>query len=172
MILYFLMNNNNIVFYTDGACSQNNKLFKSPGAFGVMAYENNQLVLTYSEFHEPTTSNRMELLGVLWVIKNFNLLKLIIYSDSQYVVNGFNIWRHNWVKKNWKTASNQEVLNLDIWLDLHEFSKGKNIQLEWIKGHNNNYYNDLVDNLAKKTILSKTSVNIILENVKIHMNII
>ena len=95
------MNNNNIIFYTDGACSQNSKISekKNPGAFGVIAYENSNQIITYSEFHESTTSNRMELLGVLWVIKNCNFNKLVIFSDSQYVVNGFNIWRHNWIKK-------------------------------------------------------------------------
>lgn len=166
------MNNENVIFYTDGACSQNSKLSekKNPGAFGVIAYNGSNQIISYSEFYESTTSNRMELLGVLWVIKNCNFNKLIIYSDSQYVVNGFNIWRHNWIKKNWRTANNQEVLNLDIWLDLNKYSVNKNIQLEWIKGHNNNYYNDLVDTLARKTILSKTSVKNICENFKNNIN--
>lgn len=162
------MNNENVIFYTDGACSQNSKLSekKNPGAFGVIAYNDSNQIISYSEFYESTTSNRMELLGVLWVIKNCNFNKLIIYSDSQYVVNGFNIWRHNWIKKNWRTANNQEVLNLDIWLDLNKYSVNKNIQLEWIRGHNNNYYNDLVDKLARKTILSRTPIKNICENFK------
>ena len=160
--------NNNIVFYTDGACSQNSKISekKNPGAFGVIAYKDSNQIINYSEFHESTTSNRMELLGVLWVIKNCNFDNLIIYSDSQYVVNGFNIWRHNWIKKNWKTASNQDVLNLDIWLDLNKYSVNKNIKLEWVRGHNDNYYNDLVDKLARKTVLSKSSSLFICETIK------
>jgi ribonuclease HI len=160
--------NNNFIFYTDGACSQNSKLSekKNPGAFGVIGYKDTTQIITYSEFYESTTSNRMELLGVLWVIKNCDFNKLVIYSDSQYVVNGFNIWRHNWIKKNWRTAGNQEVLNLDIWLDLNKYSANKNIQLEWIRGHNNNYYNDLVDALARKTILSKVSTNNICDTIK------
>ena len=74
-------------------------------------------------------------------------------------------------KKNWKTASNQEVLNLDIWLDLHKHSCGKDIKLEWVRGHNNNYYNELVDSLARKTVLSKNSTVMISENIKDSVNL-
>jgi ribonuclease HI len=40
--------------------------------------------------------------------------------------------------------------NTDLWEEYSEFSKGKNIEWIWVKSHNGDVYNELVDKLAKK----------------------
>ena len=38
-----------------------------------------------------------------------------IFADSKYVITGINEWIHNWMKNNWRTASNKPVLNQELW---------------------------------------------------------
>lgn len=144
----------NIIYYTDGACSSNakSKDIPSPGAYAVIGLRNNEKFIVHDHFEASTTSNRMELSAVLWVIENSYIENMLVLSDSQYVVNGFNVWLPNWKKKNWKTAHGKEVLNQDLWRSLDLVSIGKFFTLKWIRGHNNNFYNEEVDRLAKNKI--------------------
>ena len=57
---------------------------------------------------------------------------------------GFTLWVQNWIKKNWK-----DVKNVDLWKQLLEVSREKNIKWTWVKSHSNNKFNDRVDFLAK-----------------------
>jgi ribonuclease HI len=91
----------------------------------------------------------MELSAVIWVIENSYIPNMIVLSDSQYTVNGFNIWMSNWKRKNWITASGSAVLNQDLWKNFDRVAAEKQFTLQWIRGHNNNFYNDEVDRLAK-----------------------
>ncbi len=52
------------------------------------------------------------------------LVKLILYSDSAYVVNAFlQGWIYNWVKKGWKTSGKEPVKNKEIWQELYDLTK-------------------------------------------------
>lgn len=137
--------------YTDGACSGN----PGPGAFGVLILNSKkEIIQRYREFTRETTSNRMELSAVLWVLQNIKADKITLYSDSSYVVKGINEWLKSWKKNYWKTTSGS-VKNLDLWqLIDRELGRTKNIyEFYWVKGHNNNYYNEEVDKLARLTIM-------------------
>ena len=46
--------------------------------------------------------------------------KVILTTDSRYVIQGINEWMPNWVARGWKTASKQPVKNQDLWQALHE----------------------------------------------------
>ena len=92
--------------YTDGACSGN----PGPGAWGaILIY--GEVKKEFSGYEELTTNNRMELQGALSALK---LLKepciVNLYSDSAYLINGFNQrWIYNWVSNGWKTANKKPV---------------------------------------------------------------
>ena len=85
----------NIVIYTDGACSGN----PGPGGWGaILMYNEHKKEI--SGANKETTNNIMELTAVVEALK---LLKhecnVKIYSDSAYVVNAFkNGWISNWMK--------------------------------------------------------------------------
>lgn len=101
-----------------------------------------------------------------------------IYSDSQYVVNGMNKWIHGWKKKGW-----HNVKNIDLWQELDaiylSLSTQKQIiervyingeaqeainnypmqidlkvNLEWVRGHNGDKFNEMADQLANQTIVN------------------
>ena len=73
-----------IQIYTDGSSRGN----PGPGGYGaILMYGNHRKEL--SQGYRLTTNNRMELLAVIAGLETIkkNDLPVIVYSDSQYVVN-------------------------------------------------------------------------------------
>ncbi len=138
-----------VQIYTDGACSGN------PGAGGwgaILKYGDTEKEI--SGYEEETTNNRMELTAA---IKALNLLKMPceveLYSDSAYLVNGFTkYWLKNWKKNGWKTASKDEVKNVELWQELDRLSLIHKITWIKVKGHSDNTYNNRCDKLATDEI--------------------
>lgn len=140
-----------VKIYTDGACSGN----PGPGGWGaVLIY--NEFEKKISGFDESTTNNRMELISV---IESLKLLKekciVEIFSDSKYVCDGISKWMLNWKNNNWKGSNKKLIKNDDLWKSLDfELSK-HNVNINWIKGHNGDFYNEIADKLARDAIKGK-----------------
>jgi len=100
-----------------------------------------------------TTNNRMELTAA---IEALNALKgsrkVVLHTDSKYVMDGITSWMHNWKKRDWKTASKKPVKNKDLWQALDKASSRHDIQWQWVKGHAGNDGNEEADALANKGI--------------------
>jgi ribonuclease HI len=75
-----------------------------------------------------------------------------LYTDSQYVKNGINIWIINWKSNGWKTANKKPVANKELWIELDKVVQFHNVQWFWVKGHAGNYYNEIADQLAVKAM--------------------
>ena len=168
--------NKAIMVYTDGACSNN------PGGPGGWAatlnYDDRYDVLSGHSI--STTNNRMELLGVIiglealikpcdvdlysdsqYVVKALKYLlkkrytKIIINSDSAYVVNGENRgWINEWAKKGWKTKQGSDLANADLWKELYTYCTMKNMTIMFNKvaGHSGHTFNEIADEEAKKEV--------------------
>ena len=128
-----------VTIYTDGACSGN----PGPGGWGaiLMIGDNKKEI---SGGLPNTTNNIMELTAVIEALKTLN-------SDSAYVVNAFlQKWIYGWMKKNWKTASNEPVKNKELWQELYELTKIHDITFNKVKGHADNEFNNRCDELARQ----------------------
>lgn len=68
-----------------------------------------------------------------------------IYSDSQYVVKAIT---EGWLKKWLRTGFAGGKKNSDLWLRFNEVAKTLKINIHWVKGHADNPYNNLCDQLA------------------------
>ena len=128
-----------IKLYSDGACSGN----PGPGAYGAFLFDNNEKIVFCRSFIY-TTNNRMELLGIIEPIESLDMVETIeIYTDSQYVANALNKnWLNNWVKNNWLKSDKKKVLNIDLWKRMLKLLEKHKIKIHWVKGHNNNEYNE------------------------------
>ena len=141
----------NIVIYTDGACSGN----PGPGGWGaILMYNEHKKEI--SGANKETTNNIMELTAVVEALK---LLKhecnVKIYSDSAYAINAFkNGWINNWMKNGWRTSSKEPVKNKELWMTLYDFTRIHNIEFIKVKGHSDNEYNNRCDELARNAINS------------------
>jgi len=135
-----------LTVYTDGSCLGN------PGVGG-WAYliVRDDGVETYYGNNPKTTNNIMELTAILEFLKYMikeNHKTATIHTDSNYVVQGITKWSKNWVKKQWKTSTGSDVKNKEIWKELVQLNDTLNITWVWVKAHDTNYYNNMVDKLA------------------------
>lgn len=141
------MSDDALIIYTDGSCLQN----PGPGGWGAVIIDNNGYEYVVKG-HESgsTTNNRMELSAVIGGLDNIGDTKeVVIYSDSQYIVNAFNQkWLDNWQRKNWRKADGKPVLNQDLWQRLLALLKNRIYEFRWVKAHNKDHYNEMVDGIA------------------------
>ena len=140
-----------IEVYTDGSCLGN------PGKGGwafLVIYKDK--IITKSGYSDFTTNNQMELTAA---IKALHYLKehngLIIFTDSNYLKDGINLWIKNWKKNNWLTSQKKPVKNQNLWKKLDELISDKKISWHWVKGHSINSHNNTVDEMARKAAESK-----------------
>jgi ribonuclease HI len=129
--------------YTDGAAKGN----PGPGGYGVvMEMVGHQHKKELYEGFRYTTNNRMELLAVivgLEKLKNPNTHVLVV-SDSKYVVDSvLKKWVFGWEKKGFAGKKNP-----DLWKRFLNIYRQHQVDLKWIKGHNNHPQNERCDQLA------------------------
>ena len=135
--------------YTDGACSGN----PGPGGWAAIILENNEVKDMIYGNEKNTTNNKMELLAPIKAIEKFKKKSEIsIMTDSSYVKDGMTIWIKKWEKNGWKTASRKPVKNKELWKKLKNLSSKHSIKWIWVKGHSQNKYNNLADELAQGAI--------------------
>lgn len=135
-----------LVVYTDGACSGN----PGPGGWAWAVAPTGEPNRGGGEPH--TTNQRMELLAVLDVVREFEAdpRTLRIVSDSNYVVKCFNDgWWKGWLARGWRNSQRQPVANRDLWEPLITMvnERGR-VEFQWVKGHSGDPMNDFVDALA------------------------
>ena len=131
-----------IKIFTDGASRGN----PGRGGYGaILIYGHHKKEL--SKGFRLTTNNRMEIMGVLAALQSLKKtdLPVVIYSDSQYVVNTIEKgWLKNWIKTDFKGGKK----NKDLWLSFADLTRNLSIKLIWVKGHADNAYNNRCDELA------------------------
>ena len=70
---------------------------------------------------EGATNNKAELRAAIRVIEiaeHNQVEKLMIHSDSKYVIQGITQWSDNWCKNGWETSNGEAVKNKEEWLQL------------------------------------------------------
>lgn len=135
---------NQMLIFVDGACSNNGAESGTPrgGCAVVLGPLKTGLPimpgLEIDNIH-PHTSNRAELRAVIlalflrrWTGEGFK--KLVIATDSEYVVEGMASWHKKWIANGWRNARGDPVANRDLWevllqkIDEMEFVKGELVQ--------------------------------------------
>ena len=141
----------NIILYTDGACSGN----PGPGGWGAVLIFNG-IEKELSGANPNTTNNVMEITAVIEGLKALKRpCNVNIYSDSAYVVNCFEKnWINNWIKNNWVNSKKDPVKNKELWLELYNLTKIHKVTFNKVKGHSNVKYNNRCDELARNAILT------------------
>ena len=138
-----------VTIYTDGACSGN----PGPGGWGtILFYKENKKEIWGNK--KDTTNNVMELTAVIEGLKILKFpCEVDLYSDSAYVVNGFEKgWIYSWIKNNWVNSSKEPVKNKELWQELYNLTKKHKVKFIKVKGHSDNKYNNRCDELARNAI--------------------
>jgi ribonuclease HI len=134
--------------YTDGACRGN----PGPGGWGaILEFGAQRKELYGGEAH--TTNNRMELTAVIRGLQSLKRpCRVLVVTDSKYVLQGMTEWIEGWKRKGWRTAAKKPVLNSDLWQELDQLAGGHTLNWEWVKGHSGHPMNELADRLANRGI--------------------
>lgn len=135
--------------YTDGACSGN------PGKGGwaaILIYKGKEKIV--SGGYPETTNNRMELFAIInGLMQLKEKCEVTIHSDSAYSIEPFiKGWIDTWQARNWRTAANDPVKNIDLWKALLIELEKHNVSFVKVKGHSDNEYNNRCDAIAKSEI--------------------
>lgn len=137
-----------VIIYTDGGCDINKAGARNKGGFAsCLFYENGDVIFRWGKAIN-TTNNRMELIGAIQALK---LLSpddhAVLYTDSQYVQKGITEWSHKWAKNNFADAKNP-----DLWQELYELNKNRNVDWYWVRGHSGTAGNELADTLCNQAM--------------------
>ena len=140
------MSSNSYIVYSDGGCNPNPG---GPGGFGTIILQDNIIYAEISQGFFSTTNNRMEIMGVVAALECLPEGSIVekLYCDSQYVL---------------KCISGEfsRKKNLDLWNRFDQAAKKVKIkELKWIKGHNNNMYNEKCDALATNALIHPSNTD-------------
>lgn len=116
------------------------------------------------------TNNQMELQACINALKEAlsredwnHVSKVIIFSDSRYVVDNYYHAIFTWPKTGWTKKTGEPVLNVSQWKELVKctgkiYEKFKmRTELRWVKGHATDEHNKAVDKTAKAAAKIKSS---------------
>lgn len=140
--------------YTDGSL----KRLGAKATFGGWAFyalRDGAYVFHNSGHENMTTNQRMELLAVLEGLKYAQSIRkngerVIIYSDSSYVINCYlQEWYRKWETNGWLNANKKEVANQDLWREIIPFFDNFWYVFRKVEGHAGVYWNEKCDNLAQ-----------------------
>ena len=135
-----------VTAYTDGSCDSRTWL----GGWGVYMYTPVGSVELHGGQVE-TTNNQMEMMAALEALYYFpRKTTILVYSDSQYVVQGVTDWMLGWKKRGWCKSSGEPIKNRDLWEEMYALTRFHQTDFRWVKGHANNFGNCKADELANK----------------------
>ena len=168
-------NENQVIIYTDGACSGNGKANSTAG-IGVF-FDNGECVSQRIEdvindilpgiYIGNPSNQKAELLAILKALKmSEHFMKqnysINIKTDSMYCVNVFTKWYKSWENNGWKTSTGRGVLNKEIIEAILKYVKNEDILFSYVPAHREEpvdsekhkdwYGNKQADSLAVKAI--------------------
>lgn len=148
---------NTIEVYTDGANKPN------PGKSGcgfTIIYPGEEPENISSVGFKKSTINRAELTACIEALKHikkdvrsYGIPSITIYSDSQYVVDGYKNLHFKGSPKKWKLKDGTDSANTDLWKKLFTQARGmsKKIDIRKVQAHSGIEHNETADKLAKKS---------------------
>lgn len=121
--------------YTDGAYSS----ARDQGGIGIVILDSEGFqVLEYSKMYKRTTNNRMEMMACIVALESISIPSDVkIISDSQYTIGCASL--------GWKRKKNK-----DLWERFDKAMSPHNVIFEWVKGHNDDPFNEICNELAQK----------------------
>jgi ribonuclease HI len=84
--------------------------------------------------------------------------KIVVVTDSMYLVEGYDSARFTWPHTGWMTKEGNPVANAQLWKDLLRAASRthKRVEFKWVKGHKKSPHNKRADALAKQSATQRT----------------
>jgi ribonuclease HI len=149
------------IIHLDESCLGNGREGQNPGGGGgLIEARSPSGRIQRRDFYisaPATTNNRMALAGAIAALqllaKKGSRLRVLMVSDSQYLVKGMREWVPGWAARGWRRKEGP-IENLELWKTLLVSSRLHDVQWTWVRGHRghakNEYANDLAVLAAKE----------------------
>jgi ribonuclease HI len=143
------------VLHLDESCLGNGREGENPGGgAGLIEVRTRGGRIERRDFYlsEPaTTNNRMALRGATRALELLGAkgarLRVLMISDSQYLVRGVREWLAGWKARGW-TRKGGPIENLELWKRLDVARGRHDVQWAWLRGHARHAKNEYADHLA------------------------
>lgn len=156
------------IVHLDESCLGNGREGDNPGGAGGLIEVRTRSGIQRRDFNlcEPaTTNNRMALAGATRALQLLSAkdrrLRVMMISDSQYLVRGISEWVPGWIGRNW-TRKGGPIENLELWQALVAAQRRHAVQWSWVRGHaghpKNEYANDLAIEAARTQVAHPNAV--------------
>jgi ribonuclease HI len=149
-----------LAVYADESCLGNGQEGSNPGgAGGVIEYVHgttgNLTRWDYWVSEPATTNNRMALRSAIEAFRAISRkgvqFRVCFTSDSQYLVKGMNEWVRRWMARGWKKKDGGgPVLNLELWQEAVDVTRGHEVSWHWVRGHAGHLQNEYANFLAMR----------------------
>jgi ribonuclease HI len=138
-----------ITIYSDGGCSPN----PGKGAWAFVAINHNNEEVLRSACIGESTNSICELTAAIEALKYVTGIgesNVTFYLDSDYVRRGITEWIPTWInpgagRRPWTTSNGKPVKNQELWKELHALNANLKVIWTWVKAHNGDHYNEMVD---------------------------
>ena len=137
--------------FTDGACINNGKK-GAKGGYGVWWSSDDPLNLS-CRLKGKQTNNRAEIAAIIAALKQAldqKYDRLVLCTDSKYVINSINLWSHKWKENGWMTEDGKPVKNKEDFIELLELVEKIDLVWKHVKAHKGEVGNEMADKLAKE----------------------
>lgn len=148
-----------VVVHLDESCLGNGREGPTPGGAAGLVEVRAGRGLARRDFFlsaPDTTNNRMALAGAIEALRLLGAkgkrLRVLVVSDSEYLVRGMREWVPAWQARGWKRKGGA-IENLEAWQSLVDVARHHETTFTWVRGHaghpKNEYANDLAVRAAR-----------------------
>lgn len=148
------------IVHLDESCLGNGREGENPGGYGGLIEARTRSGIQRRDFYghsSGTTNNRMALIGATAALQLLGAkgarMRLLIVSDSEYLVKGMRLWVPKWEARGWRRAGGP-IENLQLWQALVDAARRHDVRWIWVRGHaghpKNEYVNDLAVDAARE----------------------
>jgi ribonuclease HI len=125
-----------VTIYADELCQS--KVGK--GGCGIVFYFQSPAHLErLYEFYPQTTNKRLKIQAAISALAFLTCPHdCVIYSSSQYLINGMAYWIKSWKKKGWTRGKGVAIENMDLWQQLDALAQKHTITWQQVEGHSGN----------------------------------
>ncbi len=140
--------------HLDESCLGNGRAGRTPGGAGGLIEARAGGAIERRDFwlHAPdTTNNRMALAGAIAGLQLLSgkdrRLRVLVVSDSEYLVKGMREWVRSWEARGWRRKGGP-IENLELWQALVAAARRHEVQWTWVRGHRGHVRNEYANDLA------------------------
>lgn len=142
------------ILHLDESCLGNGREGDNPGGSAGLIETRTASGVQRRDFYlsaPATTNNRMALHGAAEALRLLaakdRRLRVLLVSDSQYLVKGMREWVPGWANRDWKRKGGP-IENLELWQELVSAARKHDVQYAWVRGHHGHAKNEYANDLA------------------------